>query len=109
MDVPKNSVYDPAIGDPLKANIELIVPTNLADSVFVDPVVSVTFKQGIDPDVVSSTAITLKKGTVAVPGTLAFSGTTASFTTITDLLPETEYTATVTTLPVYRECEQCHS
>lgn len=96
----KNSVYDPAIGDPLKANIELIVPANLADSVFVDPVVSVTFKQGIDPDVVSSTAITLKKGTVTVPGTLAFSGTTASFTTITDLLPETEYTATVTTLPV---------
>ena len=96
----KSSVYDPALGDPLKADIAMVVPTNLADSVFVDPVVSVTFKPGIDPDIISATTITLKKGTAAVPGTVAFSGTTASFTTATDLLPETEYMATVTTPPV---------
>jgi hypothetical protein len=96
----KSSVYDPALGDPLKADIAMVVPTNLADSVFVDPVVSVTFKPGIDPDIISATTITLKKGTAAVPGTIAFSGTTASFTTVTDLSPETEYMATVTTPPV---------
>jgi hypothetical protein len=96
----KSSVYDPAIGDPLKANIELIVPTNLADSVFVDPLVSVTFKPEIDPDVITSTSITLKKGTVVIPGTVTVSGTTASFTTVADLLPESEYTATVTTIPI---------
>jgi hypothetical protein len=96
----KSIVYDPAIGDPLKANIELTVPANLADSVFVDPVVSVTFKPDLDPDVVTSTAISLKKGTVVVPGTVAVSGATASFTTAADLLPESEYTATVKTIPV---------
>jgi hypothetical protein len=96
----KSSVYDPALGDPLKADIALVVPTNLADSVFVDPVVSVTFKPGIDPDIISATSISLKKGTAAVPGTIAFTGTTASFTTATDLSPETEYTATVTSPPI---------
>ena len=49
----RNSVYDPTIGDPLKTVIQSITPTNLADSVFVDPIVSVTFKSDMDPAVVA--------------------------------------------------------
>jgi hypothetical protein len=48
---------------------------------------------------VTSAAITLKKGDNAVPGTISFSGTTASFSASTDLESESEYVATVMTKP----------
>jgi len=93
----KNKFYDPSIGDPLKVAIAAIVPSNLADSVFLDPVVSVTFKSDVDPAVVASSSITVKNGTSLVNGTMSLSDTTASFLTESDLVPETDYTATVKT------------
>lgn len=95
----KNVSYDPQIGDPLKAGIANVVPSNLAGSVFVDPVVTVTFVEGTNPALVSSATITLKKGNSSVPGTIAFSQTAASFSASTDLESESEYVATVKTKP----------
>jgi hypothetical protein len=92
------SVYnDEEIGDPLKTDFSAIVPSNLEDSVVVDQVVSVTYKEGTDPQLISSTAITLKSGTTVVPGTFSVTGTTAQFTPGADLSPESEYVATVLT------------
>ena len=79
------------------AGIKEVIPANLADSVEVNPVVSVTFKEGTDQSKLSSSALSLKKGNEPVPGRTIISGTTAIFTPETDLVPETEYTATIKT------------
>jgi hypothetical protein len=80
------------------AGIYEVIPLNLTDSVSVDPTVSVTFKPGTDPSVVSATLLSLKNSISPVTGKITFSGTTAIFTPDTDLNPETEYTATVKTI-----------
>jgi hypothetical protein len=95
----KNVSYDPQIGDPLKAGIASVVPSNKSGSVFVDPVVTVTFVEGTNPALISSAAITLKKGDISVPGTFSFTQTAASFSASTDLESESEYIATVKTKP----------
>jgi len=95
----KSKWYDPLIGDPLKASIVSTVPSNLAVSVFVDPVVSVTYSNDLDPSTISSTAISLKKGTTEVPGAVTLTGNTASFFPESDLAAQSEYTATVKTTP----------
>lgn len=81
----------------LVAGITEVFPANLADSIEINPVVSVTFKAGTDASVVSETTLTLKKGQTTVPGKTTLSGTTAIFTPDTDLIPETEYIAIVMT------------
>lgn len=84
--------------DPLKvAGINEVIPANLADSIEVNPVVSVTFKPGTDLSKVTATTLTLKKGSANVPGKVSVSGTTAIFTPEADLTSNTEYTATVRT------------
>ena len=79
------------------AGIDQVIPANLADSVAVDPIVSVIFKPGTDPSRVSSSTVSLKKEGSPVPGKITISGTTAIFKPECDLAPETEYTATVKT------------
>jgi hypothetical protein len=79
------------------AGIDEVVPANLADSVAVDPVLSVTFVPGTDPSKLTAATFTLKNGNSSVPGKTTISGTTASFKPVTDLMPETEYTASVKT------------
>lgn len=95
----KSVSYDPSIGDPLKAGIKSVIPADLSGSVFVDPVVAVNFKDDTDPSVVTSAAITLKKGTTTIPGAGTIEGSTASFSAETDLESESEYIATVKTTP----------
>jgi hypothetical protein len=95
----KSSSYDPSIGDPLKTGIKSVIPADLSGSTFVDPVVAVNFKDETDPAVVTSAAITLKKGTTSIPGAVTIAGSTASFATEADLESESEYIATVKTSP----------
>jgi hypothetical protein len=95
----KSVSYDSSIGDPLKAGIESVIPADLSGSTFVDPVVAVNFKADIDPAVVATAVITLKKGTTTIPGAVTITGSTASFASEADLQPESEYLATVKTLP----------
>ena len=89
---------NPPVSDPLMAaGINQIIPANLADSVEVNPVVTVTFEPGTDPSRLAASVITLKKGSSSVPGKTTISGTTAIFKPESDLTAETEYTATIST------------
>jgi hypothetical protein len=74
------------------------VPANLAETVSLNPVVSVTFKSGTVPAEIATTSITLQNGTTPVAGTTVISGTKAVFTPTADLNPGTTYTATVKTV-----------
>jgi hypothetical protein len=95
----KTEINPPTEADIMAAaGIGEIIPANLADSVVVNPVIIVTFREGTEKIVVTNTSIELKKGTSLIQGTTTYSGLTASFMTDTDLAPESEYTATVKTL-----------
>jgi hypothetical protein len=73
-------------------------PANQADTVVINPVVTVTLKSAISPSEVSASTITLKQGTANIQGTVSYSGSKATFTPSTDLKPGTKYTATITTV-----------
>ena len=73
-------------------------PVPLATSVAVNKVVSAKFSLLMDPLSINGTTFTLTQGTpaVAVLGTVDYDGTTASFVPSSNLLPGTQYTATIT-------------
>ena len=74
-----------------------IYPADRADTVVIDPVVEVTFNNSVAPADVLASTLTLKSGTISVPGTVSHSGKKAKFTPSTDLKPDTKYTATFKT------------
>jgi len=86
---------EPVADNVLNASIAETFPVNQADTVVVNPVVTVTFKSTASASEVSSSTLILKEGTIPVSGTVTTSGTTINFTPSTDLKPETNYTATL--------------
>jgi len=60
-------------------------------------VVALTFSEAMDPLTINTSTFTLKQGPTAVSGTVAYSGTTATFTPSNILAAGTAYTATITT------------
>jgi hypothetical protein len=73
------------------------VPSNNATGVVRNQVISLTFSEAMAPLTINSLTYTLKQGTTTVSGTVAYSGTTATFTPSNILAPGTVYTATITT------------
>jgi len=72
-------------------------PLDNATAVSLSKVVAITFSGPMDPLTITSSTFMLKQGTTAVVGTVAYSGTTATFTPTSALAANTVYTATVTT------------
>lgn len=72
-------------------------PLNNAIGVSQSKVVAVTFNGAMDPSTITSSTFMLKRGTTAVAGAVAYSGTTATFTPTNSLIANTVYTVTVTT------------
>ena len=88
---------DQTVADPLlSASIAETFPANQADTVVINPVITVTFKSTASASDVSASTLILKEGTIPVPGAVTTSGTTINFTPSADLKPETNYTATLT-------------
>lgn len=59
--------------------------------------ISVIFSDPMDTTTITATTFTLKQGTIAVAGNVSYFGVTAVFAPTTNLLANTEYTATITT------------
>ena len=72
-------------------------PLNLAANVPLNKTVAATFSKAMDPAAISTTTFTVKAGATSVLGVVSYSGTTATFNPTTDFLPNTIYTATITT------------
>jgi hypothetical protein len=72
-------------------------PLNLANGVAFNKVIGATFNEAMDPLTITSSSFTLMSGATQVPGTVNYSGTTATFTPSGSLLSGNTYTATVTT------------
>ena len=77
--------------------VTLTDPANLGTGMVLNKVVKVTFSLPMDPSTFTATTFTLKQGSASIAGTVAYAGTTASFTPTNNLLPGTSYTATITT------------
>ena len=72
-------------------------PLANANDVARNKAVTFTFKEAMDPLTINASTFTLSKGTTPVPGTVAYSGTKATFTPSSNLDPGTEYKASITT------------
>ena len=59
--------------------------------------IAVTFSEPMDQSTITTSTFFVKKGATLVPGTVSYSGTTATFNPSVALDPNTLYTATVTT------------
>jgi hypothetical protein len=59
--------------------------------------VSATFSMPMNPSSLTETSYTLKQGATSVSGTVAYSGSTVTFTPDSDLAASTVYTGTITT------------
>lgn len=72
-------------------------PINLATGVVLNKVVQASFNMPMDPLTINATTVTLRLGSTAIPGTVTYLDSTASFTANSALITDTTYTATVTT------------
>ena len=72
-------------------------PLNNAINVALTKVVAIVFSEPMNPSTISASTFTLKQGTTAIAGTVAYSGTTATFTPSAPLSNNSIYTATITT------------
>ena len=70
---------------------------NGATGAAVNASISVIFSEPMDASTINASTFTVKAGATAVPGTVSYSGTTATFTPTDNLAYSTSYTATVTT------------
>lgn len=82
--------------------VDFTAPLNGATGVFLNWNITATFSEAMDPATVTASTIggrtfSLKQGTTDVPGTVSYTGLTAIFDPTSDLSPNTEYTATITT------------
>jgi hypothetical protein len=72
-------------------------PANLATDVPINRKITATFSEVMDPLTLTTSTFTLAQGTTPVTGTVAYVGTTATFTPAGNLATNTLYTATITT------------
>jgi hypothetical protein len=88
------------VPDTTKPTVISTIPANGVGGVPINQAVSATFSEAMDPATINLTTFTLVgPGGTAVPGLVTYAGiaNTATFTPTANLLPNTLYTATVTT------------
>ena len=71
-------------------------PLNNAINVERNKIIALTFSEAMDLSTINTSTFTLKQGTTLIPGTVAYSGTTATFTPANILTAGTVYSATIT-------------
>ncbi len=72
-------------------------PANLETGVALNKIITVTFNEKMNPATITQSSIIIQAGTVAVLGTVTYSGFTATFTPASPLAINTTYTGRVTT------------
>ena len=71
-------------------------PINNAIDIALNQTVTANFSTIMDGSSINATTFTLKQGAITIPGTVSYSGTTASFNPTNSLVIGTVYTATIT-------------
>lgn len=86
-----------AAADVLLPIVNSTGPLHNATNVARDKVIAITFNEAMDPLTLNDLTFTVKQGSTVIPGTVEYSGTTATFTPTTMFAAGTTYTATITT------------
>ncbi len=81
----------------LAPTVSSTVPANVATNVFLNTGLSALFSEAMDSATVTTASFSLSQGITVVPGTVGYSGSTATFQPTNSLAPSTLYTATLTT------------
>ena len=85
---------DMSAADPLVISTD---PINVATNVAINSKISATFSVIMDASTINANNFTLQQGTTPVLGTVAYTGTTGTFTPTAKLVANKVYTATITT------------
>lgn len=72
-------------------------PTNGETSVALNKVITVTFNEEMNPATINASSFTIVNGITSIPGTISYSGNTASFTPTGNLIANKTYIGKVTT------------
>lgn len=72
-------------------------PSDNATDVDLSKTITATFSMPMNPLTINATSLTVFHGAIPIGGTISYSGSTASFDPLSDLLPGTVYTCTITT------------
>lgn len=90
---------DPAAppGDTTRPTVTTSAPVSLSTGVPRNPTVFVTFSEAMAPATINSTTFVLMNGATVVPGTVSYTGTTATFVPTSPLAASTLFTASVST------------
>jgi hypothetical protein len=72
-------------------------PANAAIGVPLNKQITATFSKTMDPSTIQTSTFRLMQGTTLVSGFVSYAGTTATFAPASNLVPNTIYTATITT------------
>lgn len=86
-----------ATGSPTIPSVIAKSPAANASNVPLNKVVSVTFNVAMNASTINSSTFTLQQGANNISGTIAYQGTTATFTPISPLMPGTTYSVSITT------------
>jgi hypothetical protein len=82
---------------PASPTVSSTSPSNNATDVPRNNAIIISFSEAMDPATITTSTVIVKQGATVVPGTILYSGTTATFTPSNNLLALTNYTVTVTT------------
>ncbi len=82
---------------PIAPTVIFTSPASNETNVALNKKLTATFSVAMDAATISNATFTLQLGTTAVPGSVSYSGTTATFTPTSGLLSDNTYTATITT------------
>lgn len=72
-------------------------PTNGETSIALNKVITVTFNEEMNPATINASSFTIVNGTTSIPGIITYSGNTATFTPIGNLVANKTYIGKVTT------------
>jgi hypothetical protein len=81
----------------VRPTVTSTIPVNNGTGIAINSKVTAVFSVEMDPSTVTSTKFKLLQGTTVIAGTIEYNGLTASFIPSADLMPNTLYTATITT------------
>lgn len=83
--------------DAIAPTVASTSPSNNEAAVERNKVIEITFNEEMDSSTINSTTFTVKQGTAGVSGSVAYAGTTATFTAVNVLNALKTYTVTATT------------
>lgn len=85
-----------AVTDNALPIINSISPVNNATNIVRNTLISAVFNETMDASTINTSTFTLKQGNTVIPGTVSYSGTTATFNPTNILAAGTTYTALIT-------------